>query len=131
MKVRGLRGATTVTENTPDAITEATLELMATIIEKNEIDVDDVASVLLTMTPDLNAIFPARAVRSLEGWQWVPLMCAPEIDVPGSLHMCVRVLIHINTTKTQQELVHVYLRKAEVLRPDIASIANGGLRVNC
>lgn len=125
--MRGLRGATTVGDNTAEAISEATHELMDAVVRLNQLEIDDVASVLLTMTPDLNAAFPAKAVRSIPGWEWVPLMCAPEIDVPGSLRQCIRILIHVNTDKTQQELIHVYLRDAEVLRPDIVSPTNGGL----
>lgn len=127
MKVRGIRGAITAEENSAAAIAAATHELMAAIVAANDIDVDDVASVLLTMTSDLNASFPAKAVRTLDGWQWVPLMCSTEIDVPGSLRRCIRVLLHVNTEKSQQDLVHVYLRQAEVLRPDIVSAVNGGL----
>jgi chorismate mutase len=126
MKVRGIRGAITAEANTVEAITDATMTLMSSIVRDNDIDVDDVASVLLTMTPDLNAAFPAKAVRSMEGWQWVPLICAPEIDVQQALPMCIRVLIHVNTETSQQALIHVYLRGAHVLRPDIANIANGG-----
>lgn len=127
LMVRGLRGATTATENTPEAISVATHELMETIVQVNQLEIEQVASVMLTMTPDLNASFPAKAVRSIDGWQWVPLICTPEIAVPGSLPLCIRVLIHINTDKSQQELMHVYLRRAEVLRPDIASVANSGV----
>ncbi|MBF8377467.1 chorismate mutase [Alicyclobacillus mali] len=121
MKVRGLRGATTVTRNDREEILRATRELMQEIVRVNEIDVDDVASVILTMTPDLNAAFPAFAVRQLPGWQWVPLMCATEIDVPGSLPRSIRVLVHLNTDKRQDELIHVYLGEAVQLRPDIAT----------
>jgi chorismate mutase len=120
MRVRGIRGANTVAENTPEAIFQATRELMERIVEANDIDVNDVASVLLTMTPDLNADFPAKAVRSLPGWQWVPLMCAQELNVPGALSRCVRVLLHVNTERSQEELVHVYLGEAVQLRPDMA-----------
>ncbi|MCF8563760.1 chorismate mutase [Alicyclobacillus tolerans] len=123
LKIRGIRGAVTVKENHPDAIFTATKELMEQLVAKNHLDVDDVASVVLTMTPDLNADFPAKAVRSLAGWQWVPLMCASELNVPGSLPMCIRVLVHVNTTLPQDAIVHVYLGDAVALRPDIA--ANG------
>ncbi|MBX5437387.1 MAG: chorismate mutase [Alicyclobacillaceae bacterium] len=121
MKVRGIRGAVTAKDNTPEAIFEATRTLMERLVAENQLDIDDVASVLLTMTPDLNADFPARAVRSLPGWQWVPLMCAPELSVPGSLGRCIRVLVHVNTDRAQNELVHVYLGDAVQLRPDIAN----------
>lgn len=121
MKVRGLRGATTVTHDDKDEIYQATKEMMEEIVRLNEIDVDDVASVVLTMTSDLHAAFPALAVRQIPGWQWVPLMCAREIDVPGSLPRSIRVLVHLNTDKAQNELVHVYLGDAVQLRPDLAT----------
>ncbi|KPV44876.1 chorismate mutase [Alicyclobacillus ferrooxydans] len=119
MKVRGIRGATTVNENSAEAIFEATQELMREIVRQNDIDIDNVASVFLTMTQDLNADFPAKAVRSLPGWQWVPLMCAPELSIENAMKHCVRVLIHANTTRSQKELIHVYLREAVALRPDV------------
>ncbi|GLG00801.1 hypothetical protein Alches_08400 [Alicyclobacillus hesperidum subsp. aegles] len=121
MKVRGLRGATTVKANDREEIWRATRELMEEIVRLNNIDVDDVASVILTMTADLNAGFPALAVRQLPGWQWVPLMCAREIEVPGSLPRSIRVLVHLNTDKAQDELIHVYLGEAVQLRPDLAT----------
>lgn len=120
MKVRGVRGATTVEADTSEQIFAATKELIEEVVRLNEIDVDDVASVLLTLTPDLSAAFPAKAVRSLPGWKWVPLMCAQEIGVPGSLPRSIRILIHLNTTKGQDELEHVYLGEAVQLRPDLS-----------
>ncbi|MDQ0188544.1 chorismate mutase [Alicyclobacillus cycloheptanicus] len=120
MKVRGIRGAVTVDANTSDAIFHATKQLMEEIIERNQLDCDNVASVLLTMTPDLTASFPAKAVRSIPGWQWVPLMCAVELNIEGALPRCIRVLLHVNTDQPQDELNHVYLGGATVLRPDLA-----------
>ncbi len=120
MKVRGIRGAISVEENTPDAIFAATRELMDEVVARNQLNVDDVASVLLTMTPDLNAAFPAKAVRSVPGWEWVPLMCSSELNIEGSLPQCVRVLLHVNTDLGQDALNHVYLKAATVLRPDLA-----------
>lgn len=119
-QIRGIRGATTATVNTIDAIHTATRALLDEVVAENQIEADDVASVLLTMTQDLNATFPAQAVRSRTGWQWVPLMCAQELNIPGSLPMCIRILIHVNTDKAQQEIVHVYQGDAIVLRPDLA-----------
>ncbi|GMA48687.1 chorismate mutase AroH [Alicyclobacillus contaminans] len=119
MVIRGIRGATTVAENTPEAIFAATKELMETVIQRNQLDVEQVASVLLTMTPDLNADFPAKAVRSIAGWQWVPLMCAVELSVPGAMPRCIRMLVHVNTDKAQQDIQHVYLGEAVRLRPDM------------
>ncbi|GMA55710.1 chorismate mutase [Alicyclobacillus sacchari] len=116
-----MRGATTVKHNDREEIWRATKELMEEIVRLNDIDVDDVASVVLTMTSDLNAAFPALAVRQLPGWQWVPLMCAREIEVPGALPRSIRVLVHLNTDKAQDELIHVYLGEAVQLRPDLAT----------
>ncbi|PJF44874.1 MAG: chorismate mutase [Phototrophicales bacterium] len=114
---RGIRGATTCTENTRDAILEATRELLMVIIRLNGIVAEDVGSAFLTTTPDLNAEFPAVAARQI-GWHDVPLLCAHEMNVPNSLPMCIRVMIMWNTTKRQDEIIHVYLREATALRPD-------------
>ncbi len=119
MRFRGVRGAITVDANTEQAILDATLELLRAIIRMNEVDADDVAGVLFTVTPDLSAAFPAEACRRLPGWTHVPLMCAQEVPVPGALPRCVRILMLMNTTKTAAEVRHVYLRDAERLRPDL------------
>ena len=116
---RGVRGATTVTENSTEAILEATRELLQAIVAANSIDEPDVASVILTATPDLDAVYPAVAARQL-GWTRTALMCVQEMAVPGSLPCCVRVLIHWNTDRSLDELRHVYLREAHSLRPDLA-----------
>lgn len=115
--VRGIRGATTVEENDKEAIIRATEELLEEMAAQNEFHPDDIASVFFTVTPELNATFPAEAARK-RGWLMVPMLCATEIPVPGSLPMCIRVLIHLNTDKTPQEIRHVYLRRAVRLRPD-------------
>jgi chorismate mutase len=112
---RGIRGATAVASNTGDAIHAATSELLTKLIESNEIDERDVAAVYFTMTPDLNAEFPAAVARQL-GWNSTALMCSSEIDVPNSLPRCIRVLILINTEKEQEDLVNMYLQGTEVLR---------------
>ena len=117
MRFRGIRGATTVEANRPEAILEATAELLAEMVRVNHLRVDDVASAFFTTTPDLNAEFPAVAARRL-GWHDIALLCGHEMDVPGSLPSCLRILLHVNTEKKQHELVHVYLRGATVLRPD-------------
>jgi chorismate mutase len=114
---RGVRGATTVMRNEREEILKATRELLALMIHLNDIQPEDVASAIFTTTPDLNAAFPATAARQL-GWLDVPLMCSHEIDVPGSLGMCIRVLIHWNTSKLQRDIQHVYLKEAQSLRPD-------------
>ncbi len=117
--VRGVRGATTCEANEPEKILEATAELLQALVSANEIDPLDLASAIFTVTPDLTAAFPAEAARQL-GWHHVPLICMQEIAVPGSLPRCIRVLLHWNTRKRQDEIVHVYLRGAEALRPDLA-----------
>lgn len=118
MFVRGVRGAITVEENSAEAILSATEEMLVWLIEANGIEEDDVASVLFTSTPDINAAFPAKAARNM-GWRHVALMGFQEIDVPEGLKMCVRVLIHWNTDKNNHELKHAFLRGAMALRPDL------------
>jgi len=118
--VRGVRGATTVTEDTPEAILDATEELVKEIVAANGILSEDVASALFTVTPDLHAEFPAAAARRM-GWTMVPLLNFTEIGVPGRLERCIRVLLHVNTARAQNEMVHVYLREAVSLRPDLVS----------
>jgi chorismate mutase len=118
--LRGIRGATTVAEDTQAAILEATEELIRDIVAANGLASEDVASALFTVTPDLHAEFPAAAARRM-GWTLVPLLNFTEIGVPGRLARCIRVLIHVNTTKAQAEMVHVYLREAVSLRPDLVN----------
>jgi chorismate mutase len=115
--VRGIRGATTVQENIPEAILEATTELLTELMRANNFQAGDVASAYFTTTRDLNAEFPAVAANRM-GWIDTALLCGHEMDVPGSLPMCLRILLHVNTEKAPHELVHVYLRGAKVLRPD-------------
>lgn len=119
MACRGVRGATTCTSNTRDAILAATSELLRAVIDANGIDKADVASVWFTTTADINAEFPAVAARQL-GWTDTALMCTHEMTVPGSLPACIRLIMHWNTSKSQAEIVHVYLHGATVLRPDRA-----------
>ncbi|MGD9855471.1 MAG: chorismate mutase [Planctomycetaceae bacterium] len=121
MPVRGIRGATSAPENTAAEILEATRELLQEILSRNELTAfDDIVSAIFTTTPDLNASFPAEAARGL-GMNAVPLLCASEIDVPQAMSRCVRILLHVNTEKHQQDMVHVYLRDAKKLRPDMNS----------
>lgn len=115
---RGVRGATTVTDNDVDSILSAARELLVEIIAANGIEEGDVASVLFTATPDLDAICPATALRQL-GWTHTALLCFQEMAVPGSLPMCIRALLHWNTKKPLDEIHHVYLRNARQLRPDL------------
>ena len=118
MKVRGVRGAITVDRDDKDEILAATKELLGGLVDANGIDVDDVASVFFSMTPDLHAVFPAVAARQIN-WQMVPLFCTQELEIEGALPLCVRVLIHWNTLKTPQAIKHLYLRGAKKLRPDL------------
>lgn len=120
MLVRGIRGATTATANSREAILEATSELLDCLVRANDVQRDDVASVIFSTTPDLNAEFPAVAARAA-GWTDVALLCTHEMSVPGSLPRCVRILLHINTERAPDELEHIYLRGARALRPDLAS----------
>lgn len=118
MRVRGIRGATTAECNTSEAIVDVTTELLQRIVELNNIDLDDIASAFFSTSPDLNAEFPAVAARHL-GWTNIALFCSHEMGVPGSLALCVRVLLHVNTDKRADEVIHVYLRGARALRPDL------------
>lgn len=117
MMVRGVRGATTVVEDNAEIIVSATEQLLREIIAANDIQEEHVASVIFTTTPDLTAAYPAKAARII-GWQSTALMGMQEMDNPDGLVRCIRVLIHWNTEKTLQELVHVYMNGAERLRPD-------------
>lgn len=119
MAVRGIRGATTVNADTASAVLSATRELLLAIQEANpSIQPRDIASVLFTVTHDIRSVYPAQAAREL-GWEEVPLMCAQEIPVPGSLGLCIRVLITWNTDIEQNEIRHIYQREAIRLRPDL------------
>jgi chorismate mutase len=121
MPIRGIRGATTVTADQPDLILQATRELLEEILEENEeMRPEDVACAIFTVTDDLVSTFPAQAARQM-GWSLVPMLCAREIPVPGSLPRVIRVLVHWNTDVAQNEITHVYLRDAVKLRPDLAA----------
>ncbi len=121
MFCRGVRGATTADENSKDAILTATRQLLALMIRINNIEPEHVASAIFSLTRDLDAEFPALAARQL-GWLDVPLLCTYEVDVPGSLRRCVRVLLHWNTDKPQSEIRHIYVKDAERLRPDLCKL---------
>jgi chorismate mutase len=118
LMVRGLRGATTVDEDTVDQVTQRSQELMQCIMVRNELTEDDIISVLFTATADVHSIFPATAIREI-GFGAVPLLCAAEIAVPGSMPRCIRVLLHVHTTKSKDEIHHVYLHGAQGLRDDL------------
>ena len=118
MKVRGVRGATTSDSNSREDILLAAHDLITGIIETNEIVVDDVASILFSTTADLNAEFPAVAARNL-GFTNTALECLVEMNVPGSLARCIRVLMHVNSDKQQKDIRHIYLKNAKSLRADL------------
>ncbi len=118
MWLRGVRGATVAKANAREAIVEATREMLLKLVEVNGIEHDDIASAFFSTTRDLNAEFPAIAARQI-GWSDAALMCMHEMDVPNSLPMCVRVLVHWNTTKRATEIKHIYMNGAEKLRPDL------------
>jgi chorismate mutase len=119
VKTRGIRGAITVDADDPKAIVAATKRLLTCMIEQNGVELDDIASVLFSLTPDLRAVFPALGAREM-GWVNVPMLHFTEIDVPGALPRVIRVLMHVNTVRSQTEIEHVYLDGARVLRPDLA-----------
>ena len=117
MICRGVRGATTIQEDTSEEILRATRELLAFMIRLNDIEPGDVASVIFTTTQDVVSQYPATAARQL-GWMDVPLLCGHEMGIPDGLPNCIRVLIHWNTDTPQKDIQHVYLNGAQVLRPD-------------
>jgi cytidylate kinase len=116
--VRAVRGAITVEENTPEAINEASRLILENIISQNGINHEDIISIIFSVTNDLNAAFPAVAARQL-GLNDIALMCTNEIDVPGSLKKCIRVMLSFNTDKKNSDLKYIYLRGAKALRPDL------------
>lgn len=120
MSVRGIRGAITVDANEEQPILSATIEMLNGIIAENQIVPDDICSVFVTVTNDLDETFPARAIRQMKGWELVPLMCALEVPVKGSLERCIRLMVLVNTNKTQADIRHVYLNGAQALRPDLS-----------
>lgn len=127
MPVRGIRGATTVAKNSREDIVEGARELLSAMIEANDIVPEDVASAIFTTTPDLNAEFPAVAAREM-GWTFVPLLCGHEMSVPGSLPLCLRILLHVNTNKGAHDVTHIYIRGARALRPDLGSSTHSTAR---
>ena len=122
MKCRGIRGATTVDANTAKSIYASTKQLLREMIKANDVDKDDIASIIFTVTDDLNAAFPAKAARDM-GMSNTPLLCSREINVPGSLKSCLRVLILFNTDKKPDDIKHIYLKGAVVLRSDDSDCA--------
>ncbi|MFM7072615.1 MAG: chorismate mutase [Planctomycetota bacterium] len=121
MHCRGVRGATTVSADTRDEVLAATRQLLALMIRLNDIRPEDVGSAIFSTTEDINAEFPALAARQL-GWNDVPLLCTHELNVPGSLPLCIRVLVMWNTPRSQADIRHVYIKGAVRLRPDLSQL---------
>ena len=119
MESRGVRGAITVSANTKEEIKNATVELLNEMLSKNEIETKDISFAIFTLTSDLNADFPAKYARLDCKFNQVPMMCYQELDVPNSLKMCLRILLNINTSKTQDKIKHIYLKGASILRGDL------------
>ena len=117
--IRGVRGAITIPEDKAEYVWGETARLVKEVAQKNNIAPEDIASITISTTPDIRSAFPAKSVRTMEGWQYVPIMCMHEMDVPGALPLCIRVLLHVNTNTPQEEIKHVYLEDAVKLRPDL------------
>ncbi len=119
MMVRGLRGATTVENDEEQSVLEATQALVEEMAKENRILPVDIISVLISTTTDIKSTFPAKAVRSIDGWMYVPVMCTHEMDVPGAMPLCIRALMHVNTDIPQRYVKHIYQNNAVNLRPDL------------
>lgn len=119
MTVRGLRGATTVARDSEQAVLDATAALVQAMAKENDVNPEDIVSVLISTTTDIMSAFPAKAVRTIDGWKYVPVMCTHEMDVPGSMPLCIRILMHVNTSIAQNRVQHIYQNEAVKLRPDL------------
>jgi chorismate mutase len=119
MMMRGIRGAITVSADNPEEILNETRKLVLEMAEQNQVDPELVASVVISTTTDISSAFPAKAVRTIENWTFVPVMCTHEMDVPGSMPLCIRVMMHVNTPVGQKDIHHVYMNDAVKLRPDL------------
>lgn len=116
--VRALRGATTIDADTGDDVRSRVIALLQEMVSRNDVEHDDVISILFTATDDIHSIFPAAAAREI-GFGDVPLICARELDIVGATPLCIRVLMHLNTDRSNAELRHVYLEGASGLRDDL------------
>ncbi|MFD2630683.1 chorismate mutase [Oceanobacillus kapialis] len=121
---RGIRGATTVEQNEADVMIEETRKLIEEMVRNNKITPEDISHVFISVTRDLNAAFPAKALRQIPGYTYVPVMCMSEIDVPGSLPNCIRIMMVVNTDTEQSSIHHIFHNEAIKLRPDLT--AKGG-----
>lgn len=117
--IRGVRGAITIERDEAELIWGATAQLCEQIVKENNFDIEAIASITISATPDIHTAFPAKSVRTMPGWEYVPIMCMHEMDVPGALPLCIRVLMHVNTDVAQRDVKHVYLKEAVKLRPDL------------
>jgi chorismate mutase len=117
--LRGVRGATTVSKDDEQEIFTAVEKLLTEMIAANDINPEKVASVFISVTDDIRAAFPAKPLREFAGWTYVPVVCMQEIPVQNSLPLCIRVMLHLNTDQSQQEIIHIYQGNATVLRPDL------------
>ena len=121
MYSRGVRGAITLEENSKESIKKATIELIEEMLKQNSIKIEDISFAIFTLTTDINADFPAKYARLYCKFQLVPMMCYYELDVKDSLKKTLRILLNINTNKKQDEIKHIYLKGASILRKDIKS----------
>jgi len=121
MSSRGVRGATTIPKNDAEQMIHHTKRLLEEMIEKNQIQASDVSHVFISVTKDLDAVFPARALREFPGWTYVPVMCMAEIDVQNSLKSCIRIMMVVNTERNQEDIEHVFHNEAVKLRPDLVT----------
>src|SRR4051812_37368985 len=106
--IRGIRGAITIEADQPELVWNETVKLVQEVAKANNVRPEDIASITISTTPDIKSAFPAKSVRLMDDWQYVPIMCMHEMDVPGALSLCIRVLLHVNTTVPQHEIHHIY-----------------------
>lgn len=119
MTYLAIRGASTCEEDTKQEVTKVTQALLEKMIEQNSLDLDSIVSVLFTATGDIHSEFPATAARSLKGFSDIPLMCARELDIDGSMPMCIRIMMHVDVAKTKKDIKHIFMGKAKNLRKDL------------
>lgn len=123
-RVRAIRGATTATANTTEAIDEAVSELLDAVEARNQLDSTEIISAVFTATSDLDAVFPASIARKRPHWDNIPLLDVQQMHVRGAIERCIRVLLYVNTPKSQKDIAHPYLRNAQDLRPDLAGLSS-------